>query len=294
MRRREESALVLVGLCCACFSKPPTVGGHDDGDETGSSSSATVDTSSSSPSESSSPADSSSGSESDSAATEEGSTGVDESGEAESDSGETGAVPGMIGPLFPPDDFSDGAIFPDGAGATAQWFPSGEYNEMGLQYLGEYPIGHRYYAYLRFELPRPIAADAVVDDVRLVLYGHDVYDWQATDALRVWIQHTDDAAAVGGIDHYPGTSIPLADASVRWPEELGLAWQHPGANETPNLAVLVQQLVDEYGGLAAGAHLQLWVSLDEIDGLGKEVGWVDSHAGPDTSPQLTIALSASE
>jgi hypothetical protein len=77
---------------------------------------------------------------------------------------------------------------------------------------------------------------------------------------------------------------------VRWPEELGLAWQHPGPNSTPDLSPLLQALVDEYGGLEAGAHVQFWIAIDVVDGLGEEIGWLDSSAGADTAPMLTLAI----
>ncbi|HWB76112.1 MAG TPA: hypothetical protein VG755_14180 [Nannocystaceae bacterium] len=283
--RRDESALLLAMLSSACFGQPPRV---DALDETSSSSSGTLASSSSTGS------DEGGSTAASSEVTSAGSTSADESSEADSgSSSETDSPPGTIGPLFPIADNDDGAIFPDGSGYGAHWYPSGEMNTAGLQYMGEFPHGYRYYAFLRFELPEAIAADAVIEDAKLVLFGHDAYDWQATDALRVWAQHSDDAPQVGGVQHYPGASIVLGDASVRWPEALGLAWVHPGPNETPNLAPVLQQLVDEYGGLAEGAHVQLWVGLDALDDVGEEVGWLDSIAGRDTAPRLTILVRPS-
>jgi hypothetical protein len=284
--RRDESALLLALLCSACFSNPPTV--ESDDEHTSSSTGNAIESS-----DSTSTGIDSGGSEvASSAVSSEASTSADASSDAEGS--ETGALPGTIGPLYPQTDYDDGAIFPDGSGYGAHWYPSGEMNTAGLQYVGEFPQGYRYYAFVRFELPVAIAADAVIEDATLVLYGHDAYDWQATDALRVWVQHSDDAPQVGGIQHYPGSSIALAEASVRWPEELGLAWVHPGPNETPNLAPVLQQLVDEYGGLAEGAHVQLWIGLDALDDINEEVGWLDSIAGRDTAPRLTIALRPGE
>lgn len=276
----------VLGFGSACFASPPVAPEPADG---------------------ASSSDGSSGGESDASTGSASSAAEDTAVDTDTGSSSTGAeggssdttgssdthttAPGVIGPLFPLDDHDDGAIFPDGNGYGAHWYPSGEGNGAGEQYLGQFPASKQYYAYLRFTLPEALPAGSSVAEAVLVLHGHDAYSWDGTHALRVWAQHSDDAPAVSDVSHYPGTSIELIETSVRWPEELGLAWQYPGANESSDLAALVQALVDEYGGLAAGAHVQLWVGMDLLDGTGEEVGWLDSVAGPRTAPSLTITLA---
>jgi hypothetical protein len=192
--------------------------------------------------------------------------------------------------LVPIDDLDDGAIYPAGDGYEAHWYPSGEENVEGRQYLGQFPAGRQYYGYMRFQLPTALTAGSTIDSATLELFGHDDYLWDGAYALRVWLQESADAPKVGGISDYPtdGGSIAFVSSSVRWPEAGGLAWQQPGPNATPDLAVMLQALVDAQGGLEAGAHLQLWVGSDALDGSGEEVGWLDSAAGAATAPRLTI------
>jgi hypothetical protein len=201
---------------------------------------------------------------------------------ASSDAGEPAPT---MGPLVPRSTFDDGAIFPGPYGT--EWFPKGE-DMLGCGYAGEAPMSRQYYAYVRFELPEALPADTVIEDAVLVLVGHTTFSWVASDALRVWVQESSDAPDVGGVEDYPGESVVLSAVSVRWPPEHGLAWQHPGTNRSPDLSALLQHLVDANGGLAAGAHVQLWFAADEIDGFGTEVGWLDSSAGTDTAPSLSI------
>jgi hypothetical protein len=201
----------------------------------------------------------------------------------------TGASMHVIGQLVPAADRDDGAIFPGPMGR--EWFPSGE-DMMGCQYSGEGPQEQQlYYAYLRFALPEALPAGTQIDDATLVLYGHTTFMWTASDALRVWIEDSADAREITGVQDFPGELVGLAHVSVRWPEDGGLAWRHPGTNDTPDLSPLLQRVVDENGGLAAGAHVQLWIAADAPDGVGTEVAWLDSIAGLDTAPTLTITLA---
>jgi len=196
----------------------------------------------------------------------------------------------VLGPLVPQENLDDGAMYPAGDGYLPHWYPSGEENAEGCQYLGQFPTSAQYYGYMRFQLPEAVPAGAVVDSVVLEIFGHDEYSWNGAYALRVWVQDTSDAAAVGGTFDYPqdGSSVVLSTESVRWPEEGGLVWQQPGPNATPDLAALLQALIDAHGGLAAGAYVQLWVGEDVLDGSGEEVGWLDSIAGDETAPRLTL------
>ena len=193
--------------------------------------------------------------------------------------------PRVMGPLFPATTQDDGAIFPGPLGT--EWFPTGE-DMLGCGYSGEAPNRRQYYGYLRFALPEALPADVELDDAVLVLAGHTTFDWRSTDALRVWAQASPDAPEVLGVAQYPGDTVVLSDVSVRWPLEGGLAWHHPGPNHSPDLSPLFEDLAMSEGGLAAGAHVQLWIAADRVDGVGTEVGWVDSSAGTDTAPSLTI------
>ncbi|MBX7082289.1 MAG: hypothetical protein K1X88_23985 [Nannocystaceae bacterium] len=237
-------------------------------------------------------ADASAGSSTD-AGTSGASTGSDDGSTGSDDTvGSTGDG-GSFGPLTPGDNLDDGAMYPAAQGYSAHWYPSGEDNADGHQYLGQFPNGAQYYAYIRFELPAALPAGAVVEHATLELAGHDEYAWGGAYALRVWVQDTPDAPVVSGTSDYPqdGGAVVLSDDSVRWPELGGLPWQQPGPNATPDLAPLLQSLVDTHGGLAAGAHVQFWIGEDVLDGSGEEVGWFDSIAGQEHAPRLTLRVS---
>lgn len=197
----------------------------------------------------------------------------------------------QIGPLVISDDLDDGAMWPTILLREGAWMPSGE--EPGLGFCGEYPVGERYFAYLRFTLPQAVPADATITSATLELFGHATYLWSDGHALRVWAQESDDAPQVSGLADYPDAGlVQLGDLSLRWADadDAGLTWAIPGPNASPDLAAVLQHLVDGNGGLDEGAHIQLWVAEDELGGMGEEVGWYDSIAGAETSPRLTLTI----
>jgi hypothetical protein len=272
-----------------CFSEPPLVPGERTTSGPEATDSATGDTAAD---DGTSAAQSTGGSATTGSGTLD--TGTDDGAMTSSSTGTTGAMGDVVvlGPLVPSENLDDGAMFPAGDGYNAHWYPSGEDNAEGRQYLGQFPTSEQYYAYMRFRLPEAVPAGSSVEGVVLEISGHDEYDWRGAYALRVWVQDTPDAAAVGGTFDYPqdGSSVVLSAESVRWPESGGLVWQQPGPNATPDLAMLVQALVDAHGGLAAGAYVQFWIGEDVLDGTGEEVGWFDSIAGDELAPRLSLGF----
>lgn len=218
---------------------------------------------------------------------------LDTTGVPSTDEGSSsGGGPTQIGPIVIAEDLDDGAMWPGVLLVRmGAWLPSGE--DAGQGFCGEYPSGQRYYAYLRFELPEALPAGTTIASATLELYGHAIYMWNDSHALRVWAQHSDDAPQITGLSDYPGTgNVELGDLSVRWADsdDSGLAWMIPGPNASPDLAAIVQELVDANVGLAAGAHIQLWVAEDQLGGEGEEVGWLDASAGAETAARLTLTI----
>jgi hypothetical protein len=216
-------------------------------------------------------------------------------GTSSSESSGGGGVPVVLGPMTITDDVDDGAMWPGNKSDMGAWLPSGE--TPGFGFCGEVSPGYAYFAYLRFELPAAIPADAVIDSAVLEMFGHATYLWDDTHALRVWAEQSDDAAVVDSLLDYPagGEGVALTMSSVRWADDdTGLTWQVPGPNPSSDLAPLLQELVDGHDGLDEGAHVQLWVAEDVIDGKGEEVGWLDSSAGGETAPRLTVTLVATD
>ena len=213
-------------------------------------------------------------------------------GPMESSSSGGDVVPIQIGPLVIVDDLDDGAVYLGADGMMGEWLPSGEMT--GLGFCGEYPGNARYFAWLRFAIPEGLPADTQVHAATIEMYGHATYFWDETHALRVWVQQTADADAPASVSDHPEdpAGVLLGDASVRWADadDTGLTWVIPGPNASPDLAPLVQQLIDSNGGLEAGAHVQFWIAEDEVDGKGEEVGWYDSINGGETAPRLTLLI----
>ena len=293
--RRIRTATLVIALAgvVGCFTDVPTERGDASAQEAvastgdGAAVSSESDGSESDGSESSGSPSTSTESEDTSGPASSSSSSTD----ADTSSGGSGEH--IIGPIVIANDLDDGAIHPAGNGYSANWHPSGEYNEAGQQFLGEWPVGEHYYGFVRFELPEAIPAGSIVAAADLELWGWTVHDWDGTRALHVWGQDSADAPAVSNVSNVPddGNGFALAPTSVRWPEDDGLSWVASGSNITPDLAPILQWLVDDNGGLEAGAHVQLWISVDAIENANEEVGWLDSAAGDRTAPRLTITLA---
>ncbi|HWB79240.1 MAG TPA: hypothetical protein VG755_29970 [Nannocystaceae bacterium] len=234
----------------------------------------------------------SSSSSSTSTTTSSDTTNAIDDGPVESSSSGGDVEPIQIGPLVVADDLDDGAIYLASNGMMGEWLPSGE--TTGFGFCGEFPANARYFAWLRFAIPEGLPAGTQVHSATVEMFGHGTYFWDELHALRVWAQQSADAPAPSSVSDHPDDpeGVELGDLSVRWADadDTGLTWQVPGPNASPDLAVLVQQLVDEHGGLEAGAHVQLWIAEDEVDGKGEEVGWYDSINGEETAPRLTLSI----
>jgi hypothetical protein len=138
------------------------------------------------------------------------------------------------------------------------------------------------YAYLRFRLTLPLAAGAAIASATLEVYGHALTggsQWSPQKhKLVISADRSADAAQVASPVACPGCSKgAVQTASVDWSS---IVWTPDAWNTTPNLAAIVQELVDAHGGLKAGAHLQLWLRAPIIYPEDAEVPFEDlDHAG---------------
>lgn len=118
------------------------------------------------------------------------------------------------------------------------------------------------WGYHRFALANAIPATATLVDVVLELQGFITYEWDSTaQALEVFAELSADAQGItSGTDapYVPG-GRPVTTASVRWPGSGGLSWTLGSYNSSPNLAAVLQEVVNAQGGLAQGSHVQLWI-----------------------------------
>jgi hypothetical protein len=141
-------------------------------------------------------------------------------------------------------------------------------------------------AFLRFTLPSAIPSGAHVIDARMHLSAVGVAGMSdTTEVLVVAADRLPDAPPIATATDYPGgTAATPITTSVTWPAFA--AWPALGAVTSPDLSPIIQELVDSSGGLAAGAHVALWMW-----GTGythdAEVGFQDT-SGPITPTSLTI------
>jgi hypothetical protein len=120
--------------------------------------------------------------------------------------------------------------------------------------------GTMLWSYLRFSLPLAIPATATITVATLSLWGGASDNWAATSAVEIWTENSANAAAVTAVTDTPFLpgGRPMT-SSVRWPTTGGLIWSLGQYNTSPSLAGVLQALVVSKGGLASGAHLQLWL-----------------------------------
>ena len=125
-----------------------------------------------------------------------------------------------------------------------------------------YWSGTSEWSYFRFALGQALPAGARITNATLSLWGETSVSWLPSEhALEGWFEATKDAAVVTRSDEEPYTALgrPLTIAGTRWPLSGGLDWIIGGYNVSPNIAELLQELIDTHGGLAATAHVQFWL-----------------------------------
>ena len=122
---------------------------------------------------------------------------------------------------------------------------------------------------VRFVLDGAIPSGATIDSAVVGLYGSD-----SDDVSEFWacVSEDDDAPQVVDVSDRPAwadggdiTTYPTTregTGAIHW---TGFSWSLAGYN---NLTVtgLVQHLVDTYGGLASGAHINFFFCGDEEEG----------------------------
>ena len=180
------------------------------------------------------------------------------------------------------DDTDDGQLGAPGAAA----FVNGENNDE-RDYTGHWS-GSPTWAFARFALPAALPSGAHVTDARLHLTG-------VTSAgllfpgnmLALVAEDSADALAVTSSDDSPGSTNGRVGTSAMVPwAVLDFAI---GPDVSPDLSPIVQQLVDRHGGLAAGAHVTLWISGTGYAQDG-EVAFQDTAPGI-AGPSLTLVWS---
>jgi hypothetical protein len=149
-------------------------------------------------------------------------------------------------------DADDGEIEPGG------FHPMGE---AFTDYAGAVTTGPSR-VFFRFALTRDIPAGATISEAHLELWGTELYGaggaCVSTYRLGIVADDVADAAAVTSADQWPGgpTGASSTAASVSW--SFVDTWRVGERNASPDLSTILDELVSEHGGLASGAHVQLW------------------------------------
>ncbi|MEL6545803.1 MAG: hypothetical protein AAFQ82_14315, partial [Myxococcota bacterium] len=179
-------------------------------------------------------------------------------------------------------------------GFAEEYFPDGESCCGGNRVFAGHnttapPVGP-VWTFFRFPVAEPIPLGATVFDARLSLWALTLFDWTEQSALRIRVEDAADAEQVTGAADAPHLvgGRALTSKEIRWPSSGGLVPTLDAYNETPELAALLQPLLDASGGLTTGDHLQLWVAGDFDDRDG-ELGFEDSSHPDDHPATLTVS-----
>ena len=152
-------------------------------------------------------------------------------------------------------------------------------------------------AYIRFTLSGAIASGSTISSAVLSVAGHDVNActdfWacvsESADAPQV-VDAGDRPAwantgGAGDITTYPTTREGAG--AIHW---TSYSWHTDDTIENLTVTGLVQHLVDTYGGLASGAHIQFYLCGDDSTTDGNENGFIAKNAGG-VSPTLAITYT---
>lgn len=190
----------------------------------------------------------------------------------------------------------DGALM--GSSFGASWRPIG--HQSAFDMVGGYFAGVPYWSMIYFALPDEIPAGSTIQSAALDLYGYTSVDVQTGDYLRVYVQDQADCTgnvAAGANWASTITLYPASlDAGVRWPTVGTITWPEQDRVQSPDLATLIQHLVDTYDGLAAGALIGVFFTKPEASPVGQTdlyCVWVHPGAGAIYQPTaLSITWEA--
>jgi hypothetical protein len=192
------------------------------------------------------------------------------------------------------DDLDDGEV--EGSGGYG-YAPEGESQcstFMGGYDLVEYGEGNgATVAFFRFKLPSAIPPGAAIGSVTLSLFGSDQWHWDPTrHTLSVCAELCPDAPRVTSAADQPDTATgrPVTGTCAGWGVGAGapLSWVVGGWNTSPDLSAVVQEVVDRLGGLATGAHVQLFVYRKNATDNGEVAAEDFCHTRPN---QARLSLS---
>ena len=182
-------------------------------------------------------------------------------------------------------------------GETAQDSPNfydadGEGGEQ--VYIGRWSGGGalQMWSFLRFQLSKSIPDGATIKSAILRVRGDGTFNWDTSNYyLMVYGESSSNAPRVTDFEDTIdiGTNGNTSVSSnVRWPNSGGLEW-YSGVNVSPNLASIIQDLVDNNNGLNQNDYIQLWLTTPSF-GVAAQVIYAD-YGHPNHFTELEIIWS---
>lgn len=120
--------------------------------------------------------------------------------------------------------------------------------------------------FVRFELPSSIPAGSRISSAVVSLNAGAGSNLEATDVIKITTEDSCNSVYHTTIAERPvslGGSTSLTSSSVSWIPQL--TWTEGSLNPTPDLATVLQDLVDKCGGLAAGAGVSFYLSMESVE-----------------------------
>ncbi len=182
-----------------------------------------------------------------------------------------------IGPIFIAANGDDGNIY------NGSLYPNGD--DGSNAWIGG-DSAYYQWGFFRFTLSAAIPSGATINaGTKIALYGVDSYSWGTGDYLTIYATNSSDASQPST----GGEPTPLTTASVRWPASGDLTWPTGQYNER-DIVSIIQELVDDYGGLSSGAHILIWIRGE------KSNSWLaaeDYNSSNNNLAKLTIEYTTS-
>lgn len=169
--------------------------------------------------------------------------------------------------------------------------------ESGNIYIGEYSNQYLW-GWLRFKLPFDIPSGSIVSSVsNIKVYKKGSYSWiDGQYPIGIWAEKSNNPSVITSVNERPinGSSArTLTDTIIRVPESGGLTWSPYNDWFSFNIAPLIQELVDTFGGLTKDNYIQFWLSTYSINADNNEVSFSD-YNNTTTDPKLVVGFLINE
>ena len=133
--------------------------------------------------------------------------------------------------------------------------------------MGEFAQDFTDYGFYRFQLSSALPNGSTITTAYVTLEAATTWSWTFTTGdhgtLHVFADNAADAAQVSSADDCPesGTGVTVATANVAWSPTV---WTTDVQYQSPELKTIFQELVDDNGGMAQNAYVQLWIGTNPV------------------------------